>query len=227
MGAGASSTKSSASNANPSINRESVLQLAQKSRDASSASLIQDLQAQARSDAARIQTLEAQVRELKSSEFSEKRHDVTQSQRDAPHTVQMDRAVAAAMKRTDEVFMRQVFERHASSRGVLSASALISALQDVDAPMLHTSSSSESLESDIFRRVDMNMNGLVDFDECEASPPADVPICTDFSLLQVHASSPAAGRFRDASGGESAFGTRQARRFSGIYRHLNVCLICR
>ena len=29
------------------------------------------------------------MRELKSSEFSEKRHDVTQSQRDAPHTVQM------------------------------------------------------------------------------------------------------------------------------------------
>jgi negative regulator of replication initiation len=86
MEAGASSTKSSASNANPSIVRESVLQLAQKSKDASSASSIQDLQAQARADAARIQTLEAQVRELKSSEFSEKRHAVTQSQLDAPHT---------------------------------------------------------------------------------------------------------------------------------------------
>ncbi len=137
---------------------------------------------QARADAARIQTLEAQVRELKSSELSEKRHDVTHSQRDAPLTVQMDRAVAAAMKRTDEVFMRQVFERHASSRGVLSAAALISALQDVDAPMLHTSSSSASLENDIFRRVDANMNGLVDFDECEASPPAVTLLTFLFAL---------------------------------------------
>jgi hypothetical protein len=188
MGARASSTISSASNANPSINRESVVQLAQKSKDASSASLIQELQAQARADAARIQTLEAQLGGL-----SEKRqHDVTESQRDAHHTVQMDRAVAAAMKRTDEVFMRQVFERHASSRGALSASELISALQDVDAPMLHTSSSSASLETNIFDRVDANMNGLVDFDECEESPPADLPICTDFLLSQVHASGPAA-----------------------------------
>ena len=159
MGAGASSTKSSASNANPSINRESVLQLAQKSKDASSASLIQDLQAQARSDAARIQTLEAQVRELKSSEFSEKRHYVTQSQRDAPHTVQMDSAVAAAMKRRDENFMRQVFNRHADSNGKLSEPAVVVALKEIQAPIM--------LQGDTFRRADVNLTGLVDFAECE------------------------------------------------------------
>jgi hypothetical protein len=181
MGAGASSTKSVASKAKPSINRESVPPLAQKSQDASSASdsLIQDLQTQIREDAARIRILQAQVRELNSSDFSEKRLGVIQNQclshdSGVSNTVQMDRAVAAAVKRMDEAFMRQVFERHASSRGMLSATALISALQEVEAPMLQTSTNRDSpgsVESEVFRRVDANLNGLVDFDECEASPP--------------------------------------------------------
>jgi hypothetical protein len=109
------------------------------------------------------------------ADFSEKRFHVTQNQclSEAPNTVQMDRAVAAALKRMDEAFMRQVFERHASSSGMLSASTLISALQEVEAPMFQTSTShdspgSVSLEGEVLRRVDANLNGLVDFDECDA-----------------------------------------------------------
>ena len=112
------------------------------------------------------------------ADFTENRLDITQNQSlsIASNTVQMDRAVAAAIKRMDEAFMRQVFERHASSRGMLSASTLIPALKEVEAPMLQTSTShdspgSVSLEGEVFRRVDANLNGFVDFAECEASPP--------------------------------------------------------
>jgi hypothetical protein len=83
MEAAASSAKSRTQNVEPSINLETVPDLAHKSEDNPAASLIQDLQAQVRElqgraseDAARIQTLEAQVHMLKSSGLSEKKHDV-------------------------------------------------------------------------------------------------------------------------------------------------------
>ena len=79
---GASSAKSNTQSESPSMSLETVPILAHKSKDASSASLIQDLQAQvhelqgrASEDANRIRTLEAQVHELKSSGFSKERRD--------------------------------------------------------------------------------------------------------------------------------------------------------
>ena len=180
MGAGASSTKSGTQTAEPAINRKTVLQIAQKSKDASLACLIQELEAQVRDlhsqaaeDAARIRTLEAQVLELKSPEFSEKRHSVIPNEgiSDSINAADLERAAAAAMNRMDTVFMREVFGRHASGVWMLK-SKLIPALREVEAPVLqmssgHHSSDFASLENDIFRRVDADANGLVDFSECD------------------------------------------------------------
>jgi hypothetical protein len=69
------------------------------------------------------------------------------------------RAVAAAMKRRDENFMRQVFNRHADSNGKLSERAVVVALKEVQAPIM--------LQGETFRRADVNLTGLVDFAECE------------------------------------------------------------
>ena len=62
--------------------------------------------------------------------------------------------------------MRDVFNRHAdcNSNQALSAPALMTALKEVEAPVLH---SSVSTEDNIFRRADTNLSGAVDFEECE------------------------------------------------------------
>ncbi len=165
-------------NAESSIDRKSALHIAQKSQDASSAHGIQDIEPSARDlhgHFARVQTLEAQLPELKSSEFSEKIHSVIQNQGqpDVSNAVEMNRAVAAAMNRADAEFMRKVFQRHASGSYILK-SKLMSALREVKAPVLQAysdlfSSDSSSLENDIFRRVDADSNDLVDFNECECT----------------------------------------------------------
>jgi hypothetical protein len=86
MEAAASSAKSSARNGETSSSLETFPKVAQKTEDVSSASLIQDLQAQVRElqgrislDAARIRTLEAQLNGLTSSESTEKRRDIMTS----------------------------------------------------------------------------------------------------------------------------------------------------
>ncbi len=60
--------------------------------------------------------------------------------------------------------MRGVFDRHAGSKGMLSAPELIAALEEVGAPVL--SDEGSSTES-IFRRADTDLSGAVDFAECE------------------------------------------------------------
>lgn len=91
------------------------------------------------------------------------------------------RALSAAMMRTDLDFMRSIFSRHASFEGppcsfssqkYLSATALISALQEVGAPIIAAISSdvlaaSADVQREIFRRVDADMSGRVTFAECE------------------------------------------------------------
>ena len=62
--------------------------------------------------------------------------------------------------------MRDIFNRHAdcNSNQALSAPALMAALKEVEAPVLH---SSGSTEENMFRRADTNLSGAVDFEECE------------------------------------------------------------
>ena len=87
-------------------------------------------------------------------------------QNDQPTLAQFARATSDDAQRKDEAFMRQVFNRHATSEK-LSASTLIAALNDVAAPLLAaTSSESSSDFADfIFRRADANMSGDIDFPE--------------------------------------------------------------
>jgi hypothetical protein len=59
--------------------------------------------------------------------------------------------------------MRGVFDRHADSKGELSAPALMLALKEAGAPVLTADGSSQD---NIFRRADANLSGAVDFDEC-------------------------------------------------------------
>jgi hypothetical protein len=75
-------------------------------------------------------------------------------------------SVTAALKRKDEEFMRDVFHRYADAEGELSALALFSALEVVDAPVLTSRMSSPE---DIFYRADTSMSGSVDFAECVPS----------------------------------------------------------
>ena len=60
--------------------------------------------------------------------------------------------------------MRDVFDRHAGSKGELSAPELMTALEEVKAPVL---SSEGSSADSIFRRADANLSGTVDFAECD------------------------------------------------------------
>jgi hypothetical protein len=62
--------------------------------------------------------------------------------------------------------MRKIFNRHASKEK-LSTSALIAALKDINAPVLVAASSEGSCDTAdyVFRRVDANMSGDVDFSE--------------------------------------------------------------
>jgi len=70
-------------------------------------------------------------------------------------------ALAAARQRA---YLREVFDHHADSEGELSASALIAALMEVQAPVL---ASESSYADDLFLRADNNLSGTVDFTECE------------------------------------------------------------
>ena len=92
--------------------------------------------------------------------------------------------VTAAQKRKDRTFMRVVFDRHAGSKGQLSAPELMAALKEVEAPVLTNGSSAES----IFRRADANLSGAVDFDECDPALPSFMPPDVLLILfLKVHA----------------------------------------
>jgi hypothetical protein len=71
-------------------------------------------------------------------------------------------AVNAARKLKDEAFMRCIFDRHADSKGELSSPALMLALKEAGAPVLHADASSQD---NIFRRADANLSGAVDFAE--------------------------------------------------------------
>jgi hypothetical protein len=90
-------------------------------------------------------------------------------------------SVTAAQNRKDQAFLRKVFDRHAGSKGELSAAALMAALQEIEAPVLASDASAE----DILRRTDANingnMNGAVDFAQCEPAlqrfGPSDICRC--------------------------------------------------
>jgi len=87
------------------------------------------------------------------------------SQPSAPdsHT-EFTHTISVAQNIADESFMRDVFNRHAdcNSNQALSAPALMAALNEVEAPVLH---SSGSTEENMFRRADTNLSGAVDFEE--------------------------------------------------------------
>ena len=138
------------------------------------------LQDRVSKDAAKIQELEAQVQDLQarlspdsvrqSSPVSS--HLITFSQHDpratgvatdvlSAHSVtDLKVAITSALRRKNESFMREVFDRHADSKSELSSVQLIAALQEVDAPMLLC----EDLSSNsLLRRADANLSGAVDF----------------------------------------------------------------
>jgi hypothetical protein len=83
--------------------------------------------------------------------------------------------VNAALKRKDEAFMRDVFLRHAGSKGELFSPALMVALEEVEAPVLNIEGASTE---DIFRHADANMSGSVDFEEFD-------PALHRFKLIDV------------------------------------------
>jgi hypothetical protein len=85
-----------------------------------------------------------------------------------PSASHFDRAVAAALLRNDEACMRKVFNRHADSTGKLSFSALMTALKEVDAPVLASSSSDDSFCSAqrILHRAGADKGDAVEFSEC-------------------------------------------------------------
>ena len=89
------------------------------------------------------------------------------SQPSSPDTVtEFTHTISVAQNIADESFMRDVFNRHAdcNSNQALSAPALMAALKEVEAPVLH---SSGSTEENLLRRADTNLSGAVDFEECE------------------------------------------------------------
>ena len=108
-----------------------------------------------------------------------------ESQSDASSLIaEFTHTVTAAQKRKDKTFMRVVFDRHAGSKGQLSAPELMAALKEVEAPVLTNGSSAES----IFRRADANLSGAVDFDECDPALPSFMPPDVLLILfLKVHA----------------------------------------
>ena len=108
-----------------------------------------------------------------------------ESQSDASSLIaEFTHTVTAAQKRKDKTFMRVVFDRHAGSKGQLSAPELMAALKEVEAPVLTNGSTAES----IFRRADANLSGAVDFDECDPALPSFMPPDVLLILfLKVHA----------------------------------------
>ena len=95
-------------------------------------------------------------------------------------TSQVD-TITVAQNIADESFMRDVFDRHAdcNSKQGLSSAALMAALKEVQAPVVLSSASSEK---DVLRRVDANLSGSVDFQECETHIWASA-MCAD-SIFQ-------------------------------------------
>jgi membrane-bound lytic murein transglycosylase B len=83
-----------------------------------------------------------------------------------PSAAQFARAISDASQRNNDAFMRKIFNRHASKEK-LSASALVAALKDVNAPVLAAASSEGSCDAAdyVFRRADANMSGDVDYPE--------------------------------------------------------------
>ena len=81
----------------------------------------------------------------------------------AQSTVNYDLSMALSAHRRDLAHMEAVFKRFKDVDGGLSKSALISALKEVDAPVL--SSSDGASEDSLFRRADTNLSGAVDQNE--------------------------------------------------------------
>jgi hypothetical protein len=79
-------------------------------------------------------------------------------------TIDYSKSIALSAQRRDPAHMQGVFERHKGANAGLSKSALIAALQEVEAPVL--SSSDFDSEDSLFRRADSNANGYVDQSEC-------------------------------------------------------------
>ena len=122
-----------------------------------------------------------------------------ESQSDASSLIaEFTHTVTAAQKRKDKTFMRVVFDRHAGSKGQLSAPELMAALKEVEAPVLTCDGSSEE---NMFRRADANLSGAVDFDEYKFTLHC-VCVCDVILLMhfyQVHARRSVAGRAGNAS----------------------------
>ena len=122
-----------------------------------------------------------------------------ESQSDASSLIaEFTHTVTAAQKRKDRTFMRVVFDRHAGSKGQLSAPELMAALKEVEAPVLTGDGSSEE---NMFRRADANLSGAVDFDEYKFTIHC-VRVCDVILLMhfyQVHARRSVAGRAGNAS----------------------------
>jgi hypothetical protein len=111
----------------------------------------------------RIQELEAQVRDLQARlTLDMARPSPLSSGTLAPHS-DFQCVIASALRRKDEAFMREVFDRHADSKSELSSAQLMAALLEVDAPVL---SCDDSSADSLFRRADANLSGSVDFSEC-------------------------------------------------------------
>ena len=122
-----------------------------------------------------------------------------ESQSDASSLIaEFTHTVTAAQKRKDKTFMRVVFDRHAGSKGQLSAPELMAALKEVEAPVLTGDGSSEE---NMFRRADANLSEAVDFHEYKFTLHC-VCVCDVILLMhfyQVHARRSVAGRAGNAS----------------------------
>jgi hypothetical protein len=86
----------------------------------------------------------------------------------SPTASHFAQTIDAAARRDDDKFLRRIFDVYADSNGKLSSVALMSALNDVAAPVLAAVTAEEPLSAaeQIFRRADANLNGDVDFIEC-------------------------------------------------------------
>ena len=86
----------------------------------------------------------------------------------SPTASHFAQTIDAAARRDDDKLLRRIFDVYADSNGKLSSAALMSALNDVAAPVLAAVTAEEPLSAaeQIFRRADANLNGDVDFIEC-------------------------------------------------------------
>lgn len=72
--------------------------------------------------------------------------------------------IALGSKRRDSAYMKEVFERHKDVDGGLSQAAFITALKEIEAPVLF--SSDNASDDSLFLRADTNGSGCVDQNEC-------------------------------------------------------------